>query len=278
MAIKVNRRAKIGLAVVVLALGYVACRQIPDGTLGGGSGGDEEKYADHVLMARDAFERQPRSIADVEEAASHYDQALAIRTDDYETLWLAARTSAWLGEYGADKALRERHVKQGITYANTALKLDDKRVEARFFHGVLSGLLGDLDNSYGMDAVKQIESRMTALIDEGADFANSGPQRVYGVLLLRAPGPPTSIGSLRNARKQLEAAVEKHPDWPENQLYLAEWEFAWGKDRGNPEFKTRARERLEKSLLGPDARPPAGIGHEWQVWQQKARKLLADHS
>lgn len=276
MAGKVNRRAKVGLAVILLALGYIACRQIPEGTLGGGTGGDEE-YAEHVHKARDAFERQPRAMADVEEAARHYAAALAVRTEEYDTLWQAARVSAWLGEYGTDDAARVEHVKRGITYANTALKLDEARVEARFFHGVLSGLLGDLDNSYGMDAVKQIESRMTALISEGADVAHAGPQRVYGVLLLRAPGPPTSIGSLRNARKQLEAAVEKHPEWPENQLYLAEWEFAWADDKDNPEFATKARGRLEKHLLGPDAHPPAGIGHEWQVWQQKARKLLADN-
>ncbi|MCC7510575.1 MAG: hypothetical protein IT464_14530 [Planctomycetes bacterium] len=274
-----NKAQWLGMfAFLALGMLFVACRQVPNDTLNGGSGGEHVRYARLVQEARDAFERSPRQVADVELAAARYDEALSIRSDEYATLWLAARASAWLGEYAGDDSVRERHVRRGLTWVNTALKVNPDGIEGQFYHGVLSGLLGDLDNSYGMDAVKQIEERMTGLIERGTDIAHGGPQRVFGVLLLRAPGPPASIGSLRNARKQLEQAVEIAPDWPENQLYLAEWEFAWAKDKDKPEFATRARERLNQHLLGADAKPPDGIGLEWDVWQAKARKLLADHA
>ncbi len=279
MGKEVNKAQWLGMsAFLALGLLFVSCRQVPNDTLNGGSGGEHVRYSRLVQEARDAFESSPRQVADVELAAARFGEALGIRTDEYATLWLAARACAWLGEYAGDKSVREAYVRRGLTWVNTALKVNPEGVEGQFYHGVLSGLLGDLDNSYGMDAVKQIEARMTLLIDRGTDIAHGGPQRVFGLLLLRAPGPPASIGSLRNARKQLEHAVEIAPQWPENQLYLAECEFAWARDKDKPEFATRARERLERHLLGADAPMPTGVGHEWDAWQANARKLLRDNS
>jgi hypothetical protein len=255
---------------LILTTALSSCRQIPRDVLEPGAG-DEAQYAVLIEQARAAFAADPRSVAHVERSAALFAEAFAIRSDDYDALWQAARAAAWLGEYGEHE--RERHVRDGITYANTALQLRPDGVEATFYHGVLAGMLADISRSYGLDAVRQIERRMTALIEAGADVAHGGPQRVYGVLLMRAPGPPTSIGSLRNARRQLEAAVEIAPEWPENHLYLAEWELAWAKDRDRPEFADQARQRLNEQLL--NAQAPAGYAYEFSVWQAKARALLA---
>jgi hypothetical protein len=262
------------MGVFALLGALIACSQLPQDTLESGAGGDPRRYEQLVSEAREAFDRSPRSVAQVQVSAQRFGEALAMRSDDYETLWQAARTAAWLGEYGGDNTLREEHVRRGLTFANTALQLKPEGVEANFYHAVLAGFMGDLDNSYGLDAVKQIEQRMTRLIEAGANVAHGGPQRVYGVLLLRAPGPPTSVGSLRNAKKQLERAVEIAPHWPENHLYLAELEFAWAKDKGKPEFAKQARERLEEHLIGPEAKAPEGHDYEFGVWQSRARKLV----
>ena len=258
------------LALTLILIALASCRQIPRDVLDAGVG-DEAEYAALIEQARAAYAADPRSPADVERSAALFADAFAIRSDDYDALWQAARAAAWLGEYGEHE--RERHVRDGITYANTALHLRPDGPEANFYHGVLAGMLADISRSYGLDAVRQIERRMTALIEAGADVAHGGPQRVYGVLLMRAPGPPTSIGSLRNARRQLEAAVETAPDWPENHLYLAEWELAWAKDRNRPEFAQQARKRLEELVLNAEA--PAGYAYEFGVWQKAARALLA---
>ncbi len=273
---RVNQAKWIGMSVFVVLGAVIACNHVPTGTLNNG-GERSERYEQLVLEARDAFERDPRSVKNAEQSAAKFAEALKLYAGDYDTLWQAARVCAWVGEYSREEDVREKHVRDGIAIANTALELQPNGVEARFYHGVLAGLLGELDNSYGLDAVKKIESRMTGLIDEKAEIAHGGPQRVYGVLLLRAPGPPTSIGSLRNARKQLEAAVEIAPDWPENQLYFAEWEFAWADDKDDPEFAKKARDRLQKHLLGPEATAPADAAFEFSVWQERARKLLNDN-
>ena len=57
-------------------------------------------------------------------------------------------------------------------------------------------------------------------IDERFDFA--GPVRVLGILLLRTPAPPVSIGSSRKGLRLLQHAAELFPEYPENSLYLAE--------------------------------------------------------
>jgi hypothetical protein len=161
-------------------------------------------------------------------------------------------------------------IKDGIRYANTALALQPEGPEARFYPGVLAGLLGDVDHDYGLDAAGTVEADMKALIAKDADIAKGGPWRVLGALYVRAPGPPTSVGSLRNARKMLSAALEKAPNWPENHLYTAELEMA-GDQKGSPQS---AKARLETHLLAENAAPPAGFEFEFAAWQAKARELL----
>lgn len=261
--------------LLALAAVVAGCRQLPDNTVKP-RGGDAEEYARLVMEARDAFERMPRTEAAVVDSAEKFARALKITADDYATLWQAARTSAWMGEYGAEN-LRERHVRDGLAYTNTAIKLRADSHEARFYHGVLAGFLGELDHSYGLDAARNIELDMKALIDADARLANAGPWRVYGVLLLRAPGPPTSVGSLRNARKMLQKALELAPDWPENHLYAAEMEFAWAAEKDQPAEAAAARERLQKYLLGSEARAPGGAEFEFARWQKQARELLKKH-
>lgn len=250
------------------ALLLAACRGVPTDTLDG-HGGDDEQYAALVAKAAHAFDQQPRSIEAVRESADKYAAALKIRTDDYKTLWHAARSCAWLGEFIPGREERRPVVKDGLSFANTALKLKPAGTEARFYHGVLAGMLGDVDHDYGLDAAKTVESDMKALIESGGNLLHGGPQRVLGLLYMRAPGPPISVGSLRNARKMLSAALDKAPDWPENHLYMAELEF--GDEQGD---LGAAKARLEKHLLAQDARAPEGYLFEFAAWQQKARELL----
>jgi hypothetical protein len=280
-------RKQVTLAVSVVAIVALAamllpaaCKQVPEETLHNNAN-ERSTGADPVAMAGDAsaaFEQTPRTLERVRISASMFARALEFeKARSYESLWHAARTAGWLAEFGADDIERERHARAGLTYANTALKAQPDGAEAVFYHGVLAGFLGDLDNNYGLDAVSEIEKDMNALIQADRDVMNGGPWRVLGVLQLRAPGPPVSVGSLRNGRKNLEKALEKAPLWPENHLYMAEAEFLWAKDKSKPEFAEAARKRLDERLLGADAKPPAGYEFEFAAWQDKARELLEAH-
>ncbi|MEZ5993450.1 MAG: hypothetical protein R3E76_14015 [Planctomycetota bacterium] len=283
-------RRRIEIALIVLCAAAVsllifpsACRQVPEETLNNNAkaNGEETRNAslDLATDAAAAWEQTPRTLERMRTSAGMFDRAFEYSdTQTYDNLWKAARSCAWLAEYGGDSVERERYTRDGLTYANTALKENADGVEAIFYHGVLAGFLGDLDNDYGLDAVSTIEKDMTRLIDAEQDIAHGGPWRVMGVLQLRAPGPPVSIGSLRNGKKNIEKALEIAPEWPENQLYMAEAEFNWADDKDKPEYKDKAVERLNKYLIGPDAKSPAGIETEFAEWQKKAQSLMEEHA
>lgn len=262
------------MVLAVLLAGLGACRQVPNDTVKVKSGGAEQDHTRLVTEARQSWDTQPRSVEKVRAAFDKYSDALKIKADDYETLWQAARAASWLGEFMPDRVARRPLIKEGIRWANTALKVAPEGVEARFYHGVLAGMLGDVDHDYGLNAARTVDEDMRKLVESNADINHAGPWRVLGVLQMRAPGPPTSVGSLRNARKNLLLAVEKAPDWPENQLYCAEMEFNWARERDLPQEAQNARDRLQKHLLGPGARAPAEAAFEFGWWQDKARELL----
>jgi hypothetical protein len=273
----------VGLIVSLAAFAAMlvfpaACKQVTTKTLHNNANkeGTDIAPAEIALDAAAAYETTPRTLERVRVSSTMFARALEYESArNYDALWKAARTEAFIAGFSTDNVERERHANLGLTYANTALKLQPDAPEATFYHGVLAGYIGDLDHDFGLDAVKNIEADMKLLMEADRDVANGGPWRVFGVLQLRAPGPPVSIGSLRNGKKNLEKALEKAPDWPENHLYMAEAEFMWADEKDKPEFKDTARERLDKYLLGKDAPVPPGFEFEFADWQEKARALLA---
>lgn len=75
--------------------------------------------------------------------------------------------------------------------------------------------------------IKEIEREFKAAseLDEKLDYA--GPARCLGLLYRDAPIWPISIGSKRKAREWLDRAAALAPDFPENQLNLAESDVRW---------------------------------------------------
>jgi hypothetical protein len=257
------------LALLVFA---GACRQIPTDTIHGADG-DVQQYAALKAQAADLFATDPRTPDSITRAAAYIDQAINLRVDDRDGLLLGARIAVWFGSYHPDEDAREAHIRRGLEYANTALEQWPDDPDAIYRRAVLAGLLADLSRSYGLDAMHTIERSMRRLIEAGHDVDHGGPWRVYGTLLMRAPGPPAGVGSMRNAGRNLRAAVEAAPDWPENHLYLAEWEITDGRARGNDESIRQGIQRLHTHLLSDKATAPAGHTTEFQHWQDLARKL-----
>ncbi|MHC4840281.1 MAG: hypothetical protein ACYTDT_04870 [Planctomycetota bacterium] len=265
--------------LVLCALTLLACRSIPDDTLiENNNEKDSAQYTELVSQAEEYMARTPRTIKSVRLAQRRYRSAININNTEYTTLVAAAKVNAWLAEFLENDDQREEHAKTGLLLANTALKIDPKGAEAIFFHGVLSGFLADADVTYGLDAVKKIEADMKSLIEREEWLEHAGALRVYGTLLLRAPGPPTSIGSLRKAKRNLTRALEIDPDWPENQLYMAELELELADENDDVALAESARDRLDTYLIGANAKAPTGNEYEFKHWQKLARELLEEYA
>lgn len=277
--------ASVSMAALVAMLGLVmavcsSCQSVPDDVVENrtpDSDDERQQFARIVKEADELYAAQPRNEKRVRQSAAKFAEAVRISSVDYDMLWKGARANGWLAQYTTDKAERATLANTGISYSRTALKLKQNGTEALFYLAILSGLLSDADSSYGLSAVELMDECLRKIIDSGQDIEHGGAHRVLGTLLSdpRLPGPPTSIGSLRNGKKELEAAVEKAPDWPENHLYLAKAEFLWAAERNKPAIAQQARDRLNKYLLSSEAKAPAGYEFEFKQWQSKAREMLA---
>lgn len=269
------------LSITLCAAMFAACSQVPEQTVARKPVPTPQKNRSYDQLAREgrgAFLKEPRDIDTVEISAQMYKDAIAIRADEYEVLWEAARSCVWLGNYGPE-GKREDYVKQGLEYANTAVQLKPKGEEGLFYHGALAGKLADLDVLYGADAIKIIEGRMRQLIANKSTFLYGGPDRVLATLYMRAPGAPLSVGDYDKAWTHMQRALQIESHWLENQLSMAELEFRLGKKKTDPALTRSARRRLQTYFLTPGVKPPMAMGsaYEFKEWQKDAQKLMEEY-
>ena len=209
---------------------------------------------------------QPRTLVRVTRAAQELEQAARTLRDDYDAQWQAAQALAFLAENETRSEFRKEAAKRGIVLSRHGRELKPDRVECIYWYAINVGLLADVDRSYGLDAVGEMEAALKRAgeIDERYDFA--GPLRVLGILCLRTPAPPVSIGSPRKGLRLLQRATESFPDYPENFLYLAE--ALRDSDRAG-----EARQTLAKVL---EAKPWPDREWESSQWKTDARKMLQE--
>ena len=213
---------------------------------------------------RDLFVEQPRTLARVLEAAQLLADAAQVRRTDFDTQWAAAEAWAFVADNEPCRAERIAAAKRGITLARAARELQPDRVEGHYWYAITVGLLADSDRAYGLKAVGEMEQALRRAIELDERYDYAGPVRVLGVLQLRTPAPPVSIGSPRKALRLLQHATELFPDYPENMLYLAE---AFRDNKRN----TEARELLAKII---DAPPWPSRQFESAGWKTAAQVLL----
>lgn len=168
------------------------------------------------------YEAQPRSLARIQRAAQELEQVAGVLPGDYDAQWQAAQALAFLAEHESKPALRKGAAKRGMAIAQRGRGLKADRVECHYWYAINVGMFANVDHAYGLSAVGEIKSALERAmqIDQRYDYA--GPLRALGTMLVRAPGPPISIGSPRKGLHLLEQATALFPDYPENYLYLAE--------------------------------------------------------
>jgi tetratricopeptide (TPR) repeat protein len=236
-----------------------------------------ETWQPLVLTANEAAEartqglalwaEQPRDLTRVTDAAHRLEQAARTLRSDYDAQCEAAQALAFVAENGTNAIMRRDAARNGIVLARRAQQLKPTGVEGHYWYAINVGLLADADRSYGLTAVGEMEAALRRAIelDERYDFA--GPLRVLGILLLRTPCPPTSIGSPRKGLRMLQRAVELFPDYPENYLYLAEAL----RDNDRPNDARTALGKLLNAPSWPDREFESG---QWKAASQRVLKSL----
>lgn len=234
---------------------------VPGNGLAPWSPADAQRF---YMDGRALLAEQPRTVARVTQAAEMLTKAAQILRADYDAQWVAAEAWAFVADNEPCHAARIAAAKHGITLARVAQELQPDRVEGHYWYAITVGLLADADRAYGLKAVREMEPALRRAIELDERYDYAGPVRVLGILLLRTPSPPVSIGSSRKGLRLLQRAGELNPDYPENLLYLAE---AFHDNNRNAE----ARELLHKVVNAP---PWPDRQFESLGWKTAAQVLL----
>ena len=176
--------------------------------------------------------------------------------------WQFGRASFDWAEFATNQTQRAALAQTGIAACRQALAREPKSAPAHYYLAMDFGQLADAEapSIAAYKLVKEIEREFKAAteLDEKFDFA--GPPRCLGLLYRDAPGWPVSIGSKRKAREFLDRAVAIAPDYPENQLNLAESHLRWHQ----PAETEQALKKLD--VLWPAAQTNL-VGEAWaQSW------------
>jgi tetratricopeptide (TPR) repeat protein len=210
------------------------------------------------------FEQLPRTLNRVTQAALLIEPAARNLPDQFDAQIKAATALAWLAEHAPEVPFRKQAAQHGIAIAKHARQLDPQRVEGHYWYALNVGLLADVDRDYGLSAVDEMVAALKIAIDLDPAYDHAGPLRLLGLLHLRAPAPPISVGSKRKAQQLFQRATEVQPQFPENYLYLAEAQ----RDLSRIDD---ARANLQKLLSLP---VPAGYEEPAAHWHARARELL----
>lgn len=256
------------LAVALLALSGCVAANTGE-VIAGGSGVEapQEDGPEAALQAATAaFGEAPREAGAVRRCWSVIRPAAFSAPADHpqrvELLVTAARCGAWLATDDGQVALCD----DLLALSNTLVEVAPQRVEGFYFRTVALGLVAREDPLKGMSAMGEMVSDGRRAVELDPAYEQAGPLRVLGALHLRAPGPPTGVGSVRRALHYLGKAVELAPEHPGNLLFMAEAHLA-NDDPTQARAALAAYEALDTAALDP-----ASVAR----WQAQAAELRAN--
>jgi hypothetical protein len=143
--------------------------------------------------------------------------------------WQFASACTDLADLATNDARHAEIARLGIAACQQLIARDSKSAPGHYYLGMNYGELAQAEApsvaAYKLVREMEHEFKLAVALDEKFDYA--GPVRCLGLLYRDAPGWPVSIGSKRKARELLDHAAALFPDYPENQLNLAESHLQW---------------------------------------------------
>ena len=140
-----------------------------------------------------------------------------------------ARAGFDLADLATNETQRAEIARRGIEVCRAWVVREPKSGPGHYYLAMNLGELAQAEapsiTAYKLVHEVEREFKLAADLDVRFDFA--GPARTLGELYFQAPSWPLSVGSKRKAREWFERAVGLAPEYPDNQLNLAEALFKW---------------------------------------------------
>ncbi len=263
------RRSSL-LALVLAASGCApALREPPPvAALGGPAVLAEGRTPDELLrLAEEGYARRPDRQG-VETARELF--LAAARADDHDVRGLlgAARAIAWLIEHEPDAARRAALATEAVQVCQWCVRRAPSDGACDYRLALALGHQARERPSTAADALPRMVTLLEKAIAADPLLDHAGPDRVLGLVLLRAPGWPVGPGDEEAGLEHVRRAVELVPDHPLNLLALGEALAENGRAQEAAAAYRRAEQLAEALVAAGD--PDAS---EWLESARRQRPL-----
>lgn len=134
----------------------------------------------------------------------------------------AARTSTWLVEHETDGRLRAELATTAVWAGQWCQRRKAAEPECDYWLALGLGQQARERQSTALDGVDRMIELLRKTIAADPALDQAGAHRALALVLLRAPGWPAGPGDAEAALAEARAAVGLRPEFPPNQLVLAE--------------------------------------------------------
>ena len=179
-------------------------------------------------------------------------KAMRPRPSSIAELAAAIEMDAQRSDHETDSKIRRDLAAEANADADACIALEPQTVACLYGRAVALGLNARAHptraNEYltsMLDALKRAESA-------DPNYDEAGPARVRALVLIRAPGWPLGPGDAESGLAAARRAVALRPDYPPNQLALAEALATTGDGGGALQIYTRARDAAQALPASPD--------------------------
>lgn len=174
-----------------------------------------------IVRADLEFGRRPDTEA-VARSQTLYLEAMRAEGAPVEAFLGAAQATAWMVEHEADADRREELAVGGVQIGQHCVRLFPSEVECTYRLALAVGQQARERPSTAVDGLDVMVELLEEVIAAEPELDFAGGDRVLSLVFLRAPGWPTGPGDPEDGLVHALAAVGSFPDYPPNQLVLAE--------------------------------------------------------
>ena len=196
-------------------------------------------------------------------------------TNSTPAAYQLARANFEMTDFATNDLQLAEMARRGIEVCRQWLVREPKSGPGHYYLAIYLGKLAQAEapSIAAYKLVHEVEREFKLAAELDVHFNYAGPARTLGELYFQAPGWPLSVGSKHKAREWLERAVVLAPEYPENQLNLAEAQLKWH------EFEALEKTVKNLNTIWPAARTNfAGETWErrWLDWNVRRTAVLAE--
>jgi hypothetical protein len=182
-----------------------------------------------------------------------------------EQLAAAVATDARRSDIETDSAVRSQLAADALVQAQACLERAPEDAACLYYHAIALGLKARAHPLQANEALKSMLEALGAAETADPEYDQAGPARVKALVLLKAPAWPLGPGDTEAGLASARRAVALQPQYPPNELALAEALAKTGDTGGAQGAYRRARE-LSQAL------PP---GRDREDWLREADQALS---